>query len=88
MNWQSDEINLLMGLKGTWDFQGSWVVACIAGGQGWASGLILGLLLVHLDHKFTSGLERSTGVDKDKAWAGFGIGARVVTRFRKAASLS
>lgn len=63
-------------------------MACIAGGQGWASGLILGPLLVCLDHRCRSGLERITGVDKGKAWAGLGIGARVVTRFRNAFSLS
>lgn len=63
-------------------------MACIAGGQGWASGLVLGLLLGCLDHRFRSGLERIAGVDKGKAWAGFGIGASVVTRFRKATSLS
>lgn len=60
----------------------------IAGGQEWTSGLTLGLLLVLLDHRFRYGLERITGVDKGKSWAGFGIRERVVRRFRTAASLS
>lgn len=63
-------------------------MACIAIGTGMASGLILGLFLVCLDHRFRFELERITEVDKGKAWAVFGIGARVVRMFRKAASLS
>lgn len=47
--------------------------------------MILGLLLVCLDHRYRSGLERIPGVDKGKAWSGFGVGVRVDIRFRNAA---
>lgn len=53
-----------------------------------ASGLILRLFLVCLDHRFRFCFERITEVDKGKAWAVFGVGARALPMFRKAASLS